>query len=476
MASPAPRLDRYRLIDVIGTGGFSTVYRAVDERFDTHVAIKVLAENHSLNPEVRERFITEVQLLRRLAGIPTVAVYDLGETDTGQPYAVMALADGDLVGRVTSLRSRQVPIGPAEVDRVVDELTRSLSALHAKGIVHRDVKPMNLLVFGDATGADPGPDLLDQVTSGRPAVTAGSANQSDQLLDDSESLRLADLGFAKDLAHQSGLTVGGGTPGFMPPEQGQAGRVDARADIYAATAVVGWLICGEVPVHRTPQEIGQRSAEILGSNASAHGLLAGMARDPGERPATMAEWRDTLRQTLTNPARVVTAGWAPPGAATVPDGSGGNGGNSGGQGAASDRSAGGGLRSTTGRMVLAGAIAGLIGLSAGVAGTRLLSGDGIEISRTAQGVVRTQSEHGVTVAITGPEAATVGQTITFVADVTGASESRWVAPDGSIVDGAAPLSLLAAKTGDAQVTLIASSPAGETVEVTAEFSVSEASG
>ena len=92
---------RYRSVGIVGSGAFATVYRARDDRLDTDVAVKVLAENHSLDPEVRERFITEGQLLRRIDCPEVIAAFDLGETERGQPFLVLEYADrGDLATRV----------------------------------------------------------------------------------------------------------------------------------------------------------------------------------------------------------------------------------------------------------------------------------------------------------------------------------------------------------------------------------------
>src|SRR5690606_28097749 len=106
-ATEALRIGRYRVDAVLGTGAFATVYRAVDERLDDIVAVKVLAENHSLDPELRERFLTEGRVLRRVASRHVVAVHDLGETDRQQPYLVLEYADRDtLARRVPDLLAR----------------------------------------------------------------------------------------------------------------------------------------------------------------------------------------------------------------------------------------------------------------------------------------------------------------------------------------------------------------------------------
>ena len=98
---------RYQLLEVIGVGSFATVHRARDEHLDDTVVVKILAENHSLNPEIRERFIAEGRSLRRVSSPHVVSVHDIGESDRQQPYLVLAHADrGTLAQRVTELRRR----------------------------------------------------------------------------------------------------------------------------------------------------------------------------------------------------------------------------------------------------------------------------------------------------------------------------------------------------------------------------------
>ncbi|WP_341854491.1 protein kinase [Brachybacterium sp. GPGPB12] len=99
--------ERYRLGGVIGAGSFATVHRARDERLDADVAVKVLAENHSLNPEIRERFIAEGRDLRRVGGRHLVSVHDIGQNERQRPYLVLELADrGSLRRRVEEPRGR----------------------------------------------------------------------------------------------------------------------------------------------------------------------------------------------------------------------------------------------------------------------------------------------------------------------------------------------------------------------------------
>ena len=254
--SSGSRIGRYRVLEPIGSGGFATVYRAMDDRLATEVAIKVLAENHSLVPESRERFIAEAQHLRRVHNASVATLYDLGETDAGQPYMVLGLADrGDLSTRINDVWEEGHALSAGDLMVLVEMLADSLSAVHAAGLVHRDVTPKNVLVQHGSPNNWP-----DDVW----------------LLDQDERLVLCDLGYAKDLRMASGITSGGGTAGFAAPEQRDSvSMVDFRADIYGATAVLAW-------------------AASKGGHASylSDFVAIGKAHDPENRYEDMFEWRD----------------------------------------------------------------------------------------------------------------------------------------------------------------------------------------
>jgi len=260
---PTRWIGRYRIVRPIGTGGFATVYIAVDERLGCEVALKVLAENHSLVPDVRERFISEAQHLRRVDSYWVASIFDLGETDTGQPYMVLELADrGDLDTRVNDLWDNRRPLGRDDMLVLADTLAHSLSAIHAADLVHRDVTPGNLLVRHNGL---------------RPEPWSGET-----LLDLGERLLLSDLGYAKDLRLASGLTSGGGTAGFAAPEQsGEMTQVTQRADIYGATAVLTWAAVGS-PFEQALQEVA----------------AVGMAEDPADRFADMGVWNSAVHEAL----------------------------------------------------------------------------------------------------------------------------------------------------------------------------------
>lgn len=221
------RIGRYELQGVIGTGSFATVHRAHDPVLHGTVVLKVLAENHSLNPEVRERFIAEGRALRKVRSPHVVTVHDLGETDRQQPYLVLEHADrGTVAERVEAHRRAGRAPEVGDVLLVAQQLASALGALHDEQLVHRDLSPANVLITSRG----------GEVRDDDGAVDPGG------LLAPDERLLLADLGLCKDLALNSGLTVAAGTHGFRPPElENGPAVIDTRADVWALAALLEWL-------------------------------------------------------------------------------------------------------------------------------------------------------------------------------------------------------------------------------------------
>ena len=180
------QIGRYRLDAVEGFGAFATVWRGFDTELEIPVAIKLLAENWAHHADVRERFLAEARLLRRIDDPRVVRVHDIG-THEDRPFFVMDFVAGGTV-------ADRVEAGSAEdALRLAIESARAVQVLHEAGVLHRDVKPSNLLVGED------------------------------------ERVLVADLGSAKRLAEASGVTVTTGTPAYMAPEQARGAPVDARS-------------------------------------------------------------------------------------------------------------------------------------------------------------------------------------------------------------------------------------------------------
>ncbi len=207
------RLGRYAVRRRLGSGGFATVWLAYDEQLDAEVAVKVLADNWGDDESVRRRFLEEGRFLRRVESEHVVQVHDVGELEDGRPFLVLTYADrGTLADRI-----REKPLELAEAVDVVVQVGRGLTALHRRGLLHRDVKPANVLF-----------------------------RSTD---DDGERAVLSDLGLGKSLDEVSRITLPGGTPSYVAPEQAMGERLDPRADQYSLGAVAYAALTGRSPHH-----------------------------------------------------------------------------------------------------------------------------------------------------------------------------------------------------------------------------------
>ena len=272
------RIGDYRIIAPIGVGASATVYRAIDENSGYEAAIKVLAENLSLVPEPRQRFYDEAELLMTIDSPAVAQIYEVGETDTGQPYMVLELADrGDLRRRVEEFRGQGDVANLDDLWALGDHLYTALASLHRVGIIHRDVSPGNILI------------------QYRPELRG---HTDTTLLEPGERFILSDLGFAKDMEWASGFTAGGGTRGFASPEQlNEVTVVDHRSDIFSATAVIDWAVF-DTPYARHFEPF----------------VLTGLAEDPNDRYDSITDWFDAFAATMEgleeNTAAPRVGGWS----------------------------------------------------------------------------------------------------------------------------------------------------------------------
>ncbi|UPK75520.1 serine/threonine protein kinase [Nocardioidaceae bacterium SCSIO 66511] len=218
-------IGRLRRVRRIGVGGFASVWLYHDTELKSHVAVKALADNWAQRADIRERFLNEAQLLRATDSAHVVQVYDIGELDDRTPYFVMSFADQ---GTVTDVIREGIPPIATTVD-LITQAAQGITDLHATGVIHRDIKPPNLLLRSDRA-------------RGR-------------------RLLVADLGVAKAMMYASGMTQIVGTPAYMAPEQSEPGSpVDGRADVHALGAVAYHLLTGEVI--REGTLYGRRDADL----------------------------------------------------------------------------------------------------------------------------------------------------------------------------------------------------------------------
>jgi eukaryotic-like serine/threonine-protein kinase len=262
------RLGRLRVLGPLGSGAFATVWHALDPDLDCPVAVKVLADNWARRADVRERFLTEARLLRRVDSDRVVRVYDVGTLDDGRPYLVMTYADGGSLGD----RLAAGPLPAAEALAVLDQVAEGLDALHAKGIVHRDVNPHNVLLLDQ-----PAPDGLP----GRRVL-------------------LADLGIAKDLQWASGLTQPAGTGDYRAPEQRQySADVGPASDVYALAMLARTLLDHSPLDHSLLDQSLPPAAESV--------LAGATDESPASRPPRASDLVRDLRWALAPPPAPASA-------------------------------------------------------------------------------------------------------------------------------------------------------------------------
>jgi serine/threonine-protein kinase len=203
------KVGRYKIKSELGRGGMATVYRAYDPSFDREVAVKVLPREMVHNLVFRARFKRELKLIASLEHPAIVPVYDVGEEEDGRQYFVMRYMGGDSLSDWIKRGMLSLP----ETAIIIERLASALDYAHSKGIVHRDIKPDNVL------------------------------------FDETNHPYLTDFGIAKLTETAVSATGGGtmGTPAYVSPEQAQGAKVDNRADIYGMGVMLYEMLTGDKP-------------------------------------------------------------------------------------------------------------------------------------------------------------------------------------------------------------------------------------
>src|SRR5215218_1899570 len=247
----------YRLEQLIGQGGMGVVYRAYDRRLKRTVAVKFITPELALDERFRERFLRESELAAAFEHPNAVPIHDAGDVD-GRLYLAMRYVEGSDLAVL--LRS-EGPLDPARAVRICAQVARALDAAHASGLVHRDVKPSNVL------------------------------------LDAGEHVYVADFGLTRRLVDEGGPLLDGrslGTPAYLAPEQLEGEPVDGRADLYSLACLLYECLTGEPPFrHDSRLAVAWAHLEEEPPSASARNatlppavddpLRTALAKDPAER-------------------------------------------------------------------------------------------------------------------------------------------------------------------------------------------------
>jgi len=258
----------YRLDQTIGRGGMGEVYRAYDTVHERVVAIKLLLESLSADPDYRARFEREARIAAGLREQHIIPIHRFGEID-GRLFIDMRLVDGEDLGKVLA---REGALEPRRAVGILAQLAAALDAAHQANLIHRDIKPANVLLADHARGT-------------------------------ADAVYLVDFGIARDSTAKTSLTVAGaavGTPDYMAPERFTAGRIDRRADIYALGCLFYEMLTGTKPFaggeypallyKHLNAEPPKPSAAHTGVPVALDAVVArSMAKDPEARFATAGE-------------------------------------------------------------------------------------------------------------------------------------------------------------------------------------------
>ena len=260
--SPPARIGKYRVLRVAGVGGMGTVYEAQHPALDRRCAVKVLV---GAAPETMREGIAGFRVRH-----PNLAeVYDLDVAEDGAAFLVMEWIEGETL---QALLDRETTLPPERALEIARDVAQGLAALHDAGIVHRDVKPANVMLTREG------------------------------------SVKVTDYGIAK-LVEAEGSTASGvvGTPAFMAPEQMRAGRIDARTDVYGLGVTLYVMLAGGLPFDAAQGSPVPYAFAVLHGRARELRVAAphvpeplarvvhhALEKDPGDRFATMAEFRDAL--------------------------------------------------------------------------------------------------------------------------------------------------------------------------------------
>ncbi|HVE72441.1 MAG TPA: protein kinase [Thermoanaerobaculia bacterium] len=271
-------LSRYRVLSLLGAGGMGEVYLAADDKLGRRVAIKILPDAVSRDEEAKLRMLREARAVAALDHPNVCTIYEVGEHDDGRPYIVMQFVEGETLFD----RMKQARMSPSEVLDVATHVAAALDEAHSHGIIHRDVKPMNIMLTprGQVKVLDFG---LAKFTAGR------EHSKTDHL----ES--------------RAGIITG--TAPYMSPEQLRGSPIDARSDIFSLGVVLYEMVTGRRPFER-PNTVATITAILFedpdpideeGFNAFVPIVRRALAKEPSKRYSTVGQMLDALNDIKSRP-------------------------------------------------------------------------------------------------------------------------------------------------------------------------------
>jgi hypothetical protein len=259
--------DRYEIESPLGRGGMATVYSGRDRVLGRPVAIKVLAERYAGDEKFVTRFRREARAAAGLNHTNIVSVFDTGDTN-GQHYIVMEMVNGETL---SDLLKREGPLSPDRAARIAGSIARALHAAHAQGLIHRDVKPGNVMLTREG------------------------------------DVKVMDFGIARaatdETLTQTGMVLG--TASYLSPEQSRGEPVDHRSDVYSLGCVLYEMLAGRPPfagetpvgvaykhVHEQPEPLTTNGPPVPAEVEAV--VMQALAKDPADRPQTAEAFREAL--------------------------------------------------------------------------------------------------------------------------------------------------------------------------------------
>lgn len=273
---------KFPVVGLLGEGGFGAVYRAVQEPVGRQVALKVIRGDDAVDPDIRARFFREAKVVASLSHPAVVTLHDYGEEDDGLIYIAFELVAGR---PLSELIRAEAPVAPQRAVALVCQVLAALTEAHGLGLLHRDLKPDNLMVVQGSLG-----------------------EEKVRLLDFGLSKRFASKDGKDSVATRQGIIMG--TPRYMSPEQASGQSVDGRSDLYSMGILLYEMLGGRPPfVHVSPLDllmahIGEPVPPLPPTvpPALAQVVMRVLSKKADQRPQTAAEFARELQASVAEPS------------------------------------------------------------------------------------------------------------------------------------------------------------------------------